>query len=84
MDIKVRNNFAFVAAVHSPLHTTLTIYNVLGEKVRTLVDKERMPGNYQVNWDGKDEKQEEVASGVYFYKLKVENFEQTKKMILIR
>ena len=70
--------------VHRPFLTKLTIYNVPGEKVRTLVNEERMPANYQVNWDGKNEKQEEVASGVYFYKLKVGDFEQTKKMILMR
>jgi hypothetical protein len=70
--------------VHRPSHTTLTIYNVLGQKVRTLVDEDRIPVNYQVDWDGKDEKGKEVGSGVYFCKLKVDNFEQTKKMILIR
>jgi hypothetical protein len=41
--------------VHSPIHTTLKIYNILGQLVRTLVDEERMSGDYQVNWDGKDE-----------------------------
>ncbi len=70
--------------VHRPLPTTLTIYNVLGKKVRTLVDEERMPGDYQVNWDGKNEMNEEVAGGVYFCRLKVGDFEQTKKMILMR
>jgi len=79
---KVVHGSRFV--VHGPSHTTLTIYNVLGQKVRTLVDKDRMLGNYQVDWDGKDETGKEVASGVYFYKLKVENFEKTKKMLLIR
>jgi len=70
--------------VHSPLHTTLVIYNILGEKVRTLVDEEKPPGEYRVMWDGKDETGKEVASGVYFCKLKVGDFSQSRKLVLIK
>ena len=70
--------------VHSPIHTTLTIYNVLGQKVRTLVDEFKLPGEHRVIWDGKDEKGNPVSSGVYFYKLKVGDFSQVKKMLLIK
>ena len=56
--------------VHSPLRTTLKIYNILGQLVRTLVDKEKAPGNYNVVWDGKDDSGKEVSSGIYFYQLK--------------
>jgi len=70
--------------VHSPIHTTLTIYNLLGQKVRTLVDKERLPGNYKVIWDGRDNSGEEVASGIYFYQLKTKDYTETKKMVLLR
>ncbi|KPL03333.1 MAG: hypothetical protein AMJ73_07435, partial [candidate division Zixibacteria bacterium SM1_73] len=65
-------------------HVTLKIYNILGKVLRTLVDEKLSAGTYEILWDGKNERQEEVASGVYFYKLKAGNLEQTKKMILIR
>lgn len=70
--------------VHSPPALVLNIYNILGRKVRTLVDEEKLPGKYQVNWDGKDEKGNEVGSGVYLYKMKAGDYEQTKKMVLLK
>jgi hypothetical protein len=70
--------------VHSPIHTTLRVYNILGQLVRTLVNEEMMPGNYHVIWDGNDSQGKPVSSGIYFYKLKREGFEKTKKMIMIK
>jgi hypothetical protein len=70
--------------VHSPIHTTLVIYNILGQKVRTLVDEEKLPGNYSIIWDGKDYSGKEVASGIYFYQLKTKDFSDTQKMVLLR
>jgi len=70
--------------VHGPLRTTLAIYNILGEKVKILVDEEKLPGQYQVTWDGKNDSGREVSSGVYFYKLKVGDLSQSKKLVLIR
>ena len=70
--------------VHSPIHTTLKIYNILGQLVRTLVDEERMLGDYQVSWDGKDQNGKEVKSGIYFYVLTCGQFKETRKMSLIR
>jgi hypothetical protein len=70
--------------VHRPIPTTLKIYNVLGEKVRTLLDEPKKAGTYEVIWDGKDDQGKEVASGIYFYRLKVGNQSLTKKMLLLR
>jgi serine protease AprX len=71
--------------VHSPLlPTTLRIYNILGQKVRTLVDESKEAGNYEVIWDGKNDKGEEVASGIYFYQLVTENNRVTRKMVLLK
>jgi len=67
-----------------PIHTTLIIYNILGQKVRGLVDEKKLPGNYQVIWDGKDQKGNEVSSGIYFYQLKAGDYKETKKMSLLR
>jgi uncharacterized delta-60 repeat protein len=70
--------------VRSPIHTTLKIYNVLGEGVRTLVDEKKLPGDYTVQWDGKNDKGEQLASGVYFYELKVGDYTSAKKMVLLK
>lgn len=67
-----------------PLHTTLTIYNVLGQKVRTLVDEPKRAGSYEVIWDGKDDQGKEATSGIYFYQLRVKDQTLTKKMLLLR
>jgi hypothetical protein len=58
---------------------TLTIYNVAGEKVSTLVSENPAAGIYRYQWETQG-----LASGVYFYKLEAEGFMQTKKMLLIR
>jgi hypothetical protein len=70
--------------VRGPSHTTLTIYNILGQKVRTLVDEPKEAGRYEATWDGKDEDGNSVASGIYFYQLKADEYCQTQKMILLR
>ena len=70
--------------VNSPVRTALTIYNILGRRVRTLLNEEKLPGHYKVTWDGKDEKGNEVGSGVYLYKLKAGEYEQVKKMVLLK
>ena len=59
--------------------TQLKIYDILGKEVATLVNKNQQPGNYEVNFDASN-----LASGVYFYQLKAGNFEQVKKMVLLR
>ena len=63
---------------------TLTIHNVLGQRVRTLVDEYQNAGAKTLLWDGKDDHLKEVASGIYFYRLKTGEFNQTKKMVLIK
>jgi hypothetical protein len=67
-----------------PIRTTLKVYNILGQLVRTLVDEEKPSGNYQIIWDGKDQKGNEASSGIYFYRLEAGDYQETKKMSLIR
>jgi len=62
----------------------LVIHNLLGQKVRTLVHQNQTAGYKIVFWDGKNDKGEEVASGVYFYKLQYGDYKQTKKMLLLK
>ncbi|UCB53136.1 MAG: SBBP repeat-containing protein [Candidatus Zixiibacteriota bacterium] len=63
---------------------TLQIYDTLGRKVRTLVSEELSSGYKSVIWDGKNDDGEDVASGVYFYQLKVGDFSEPKKMLLLK
>ena len=65
-------------------HVRLTIYNILGQKVITLVDQYQDQGHKAINWDGKDNRQKEVSSGVYFYRIEVNGYVETRKMILIK
>jgi hypothetical protein len=65
-------------------HVTLTIYNVVGQEVATLVDEVLQPRSYVVEWNGTTYSGARAASGVYFYKLEAGNFVDTKKMMLIK
>ncbi|MFH1336922.1 MAG: FlgD immunoglobulin-like domain containing protein [Candidatus Zixiibacteriota bacterium] len=69
---------------NSNLPTTLKIYNILGQKIRILVDEPQKPGTYEVIWDGKDDKGNDVASGIYLCKLTVGSFQKTQKMVLLK
>ena len=66
------------------VNTTLKIYNLLGQLVKTLVDEPKLPGIYYQTWDGRNGQGEKVSSGVYFYQLRVGDFNQTKKMVLMK
>lgn len=62
----------------------LEIFNLLGQKVRTLINRQMLPGYYQVVWDGRNQVGENVATGVYIYRLQSEIYLQIRKMILLR
>ena len=62
----------------------LDVYNLLGQKVTTLVDEVKEAGIHQVIWNGKDNKGNTVTSGVYFYRIKADNFSEVKKMVLMK
>jgi len=57
----------------------LSIYNLLGQKILTLVSEKQSAGIHQLNWDARG-----LASGVYLYRLEAGSFVQTKKLILMR
>jgi hypothetical protein len=63
---------------------SLRIYNVRGELVAILVEGLDLAGVYQVVWDGKDNRGEQVASGVYFYRLEMGGRAETRKMTLLK
>jgi hypothetical protein len=71
---------------YQPAEVEITVYNLLGKVVRTLVKARQYPGEHKVLWDGKDDSGEEVGSGIYFYRLKVSGLQLVKprKMVLLR
>ena len=70
--------------IPSAIHTSLNIFNILGQEVITLVDEQREAGHYTVTWSGRDEFGTEVTTGVYFYTLKAGEFTETKRMLLLK
>jgi hypothetical protein len=62
----------------------LNVYNLIGQKVRTLIHSYQNPGSYVVQWDGKDDLNRQLSSGVYICKLEAGMKIQTMKMILIK
>jgi hypothetical protein len=63
---------------------SLVVYNVLGEKVITLVDGNMSVGENTVIWNGTNDIGRKVASGVFFYRLTTENFTKVRKMVLLK
>ena len=63
---------------------TITIYNLLGQEVKTLVNDTKPAGSYQVRWNGDDREGRMMATGIYFYRLVSNQLTETKKMILLR
>ena len=64
--------------------TELTVYNLAGQKVVSLVEGVREAGNYHLRWDGRDDVGWHVASGVYFYRLRAGDQVETRKLLLLR
>jgi len=71
-------------AIPSADNVTLSVYNLLGRKVKILVNDYYESGEYEIGWDGTDSDGNRVSSGVYFYRLEAGDFVQTKKMILTK
>lgn len=62
----------------------LEIYNLLGQRVRTLVDGRKLAGNHQTVWDGRNDQGHQASSGIYFYRQTGEKYRQQKRMLLLR
>jgi hypothetical protein len=66
-------------AIANTSFTTLKVYSLLGQEVASLINEEKTPGIYEVNFDASN-----LSSGTYIYKFQAGSFVQTKKMILLR
>ncbi len=77
-----KTNIAF--SIKEAGYTTLEVYNMKGQLMKTLVNEVKENGNYTVTWNGKDNSGKNVSSGVYFYKMETGKYVSTKKMILMK
>ena len=75
---------SFSTTGNSEANTEIIIYNLKGQKIKTLVNKRLPAGNHSVIWNSKDENSKSVTSGIYFYKMKTYNYTSIKKMILLK
>ncbi|MCK9211171.1 MAG: T9SS type A sorting domain-containing protein, partial [Ignavibacteriaceae bacterium] len=62
----------------------LEIFNVMGQKIKTLMNEEKLPGYYNISWDGKNDSGASVNSGIYFIKFSSAKFSEIKKMTLLK
>ena len=62
----------------------IVIFNLLGERIATLVDRDLQAGFYTTKWNGKADSGKPLASGLYFYKMVAGDFSKTQKMMFLK
>ncbi|MEW5702439.1 MAG: right-handed parallel beta-helix repeat-containing protein [Candidatus Zixiibacteriota bacterium] len=82
------NPFNAVATIEFSLptahHVQIKVFNVLGQVVRDLIDRDYPPGTHQVTWDGTDTRGGHLASGLYLYRIAAGDMVETRKMVLLK
>ncbi len=63
---------------------SIDIYNILGQKVKTLVNKTVSAGKHLTTWNGRDNSNNKVSSGIYFYKMTTDHYQKTSKMLIVK
>jgi|GEM_PF-4862038 len=71
-------------SVPEACHVSIRVYDASGRMVKRVVDREVMPGIYVTYWDGKDERNFRVSSGVYFIRMDTKKYKSSKKVVLIK
>jgi flagellar hook assembly protein FlgD len=77
-----RTEIAF--GLRAPSACRLSIYDVSGRRVATLLDEFRGPGTHRIEWDGKTDQGREVGTGVYLYRLETDRGTSERKMLLLK
>lgn len=65
--------------ISSAVFVNITVYDILGREVKTLVNEQLMPGTYKTDWNA-----ENFVGGIYFYKMRAGNYSETRKMVLLK
>ena len=73
-----------ISSTNQGTHVTIDIFNIKGQKVKTLVNDFFKAGSHKVVWNGIDNNNKTVSSGIYFYKMESEGFTATRKMVMIK
>lgn len=67
-----------------PVKATLEVFNILGQRTRLLFNGPAAPGMNRIEWDGRDDSGDPVATGIYFYRMKTDTESMTRKMVLLK
>ena len=65
-------------------HVTLAVYNMMGQKIKTLASRNMTPGYHSIIWNGTNDSGAKVATGMYFYSINTKNFQSIKKMLFLK
>ena len=75
-------NIKFDLAENS--HVSITIFNLVGQKVSTLVNRSLDSGSYTITWNGLDNNGNQLPSGMYFYEMRTPSYQSIKKLVLVK
>jgi hypothetical protein len=79
-----RDAATFQYTVARQARVSLQVYDVTGRRIATLVDEERAPGRHTVRWDGRDHTGRTVTTGVYFYRIRIGPWSDSKRLLRLR
>jgi hypothetical protein len=80
----VRNAASISYQLPKPAKVSMTIYNILGQAVKSFDEGSKDAGYYNIKWDGRDDRNNQLGNGIYLYRLQAGDYSATKKMILVR
>jgi hypothetical protein len=75
-------NFSY--SVPNKTYVKMAVYDIFGREIKTLLNESKDAGTYNITWNGKDNNNKQVSTGVYFYKLQASDFQKTMKMMLVK
>jgi len=71
-------------AIPKPAQVSIAVYNILGKRIATLLNKHQSAGRYSVVWNGRNEQGRKVSTGIYFYRIEANNYSAMKKMVIAK
>ena len=69
-------------AVETNVH--IEVFNIRGQKIKTLLEDNFSAGSYKIDWNGTDDNNRNVASGVYFYRMHADGKTESRRMVLLK
>lgn len=71
-------------SLEKEMFVNLSIYNIKGEKISTIINSKMSAGNHKINWNGLDGSRRGLSAGIYFYSMKTPHYNKVKRMLLIK